>query len=121
MKVQILIDNINSFYVPYAYKLKEKLKENVDSVSIIHNHSEVVEGDILCLIGCEKIFKYLNLNKSNIVVHESWLPKGKGWSPLSWQVIEGESEIPVHFLKRVMILMLEKFIYKSVLNYLDMN
>tara|TARA_B100001093_G_scaffold520184_1_gene613420 strand:+ start:8218 stop:8853 length:636 start_codon:yes stop_codon:yes gene_type:complete len=95
MKVQILIDNINSFYIPYAYKLKEKLKENVDSVSIIHDHSDVVEGDILCLIGCEKLFKYLHLNKSNIVVHESWLPKGKGWSPLSWQVIEGKSEIPV--------------------------
>lgn len=95
MKVQILIDNINSFYVPYAIKLKNKLKKKVDSISIIHNHSEVVEGDILCLIGCEKIFKNLDLNKSNIVVHESRLPEGKGWSPLSWQVIEGKSEIPV--------------------------
>lgn len=95
MKVQILIDNIKSFYIPYAYKLKEKIKNSVDSISIIHNHSDVVEGDILCLIGCEKLFKNLKLNKSNIVVHESWLPKGKGWSPLSWQVIEGENEIPV--------------------------
>ncbi len=95
MKVQILIDNINSFYIPYAFKLRNKLKKKVDSFSIIHRHSDVVEGDILCLIGCEKIFKNLDLNKSNIVVHESKLPKGKGWSPLSWQVIEGKSEIPV--------------------------
>jgi len=95
MKVQILIDNINSFYVPYAFKLKDKLKKNVESITIIHNHSDVVKGDILCLVGCEKIFKKLHLNKSNIVVHESRLPEGKGWSPLSWQVIEGKSEIPV--------------------------
>jgi methionyl-tRNA formyltransferase len=95
MKVQILVDNINSWYVPYALILKDKLKDSVDSVSVIHNHSDVVKGDILCLIGCEKLFRSLNLNKSNIVVHESWLPKGKGWSPLSWQVIEGENDIPI--------------------------
>ena len=29
MKVQILIDNINSFYLPYAYKLKNKLEKKI--------------------------------------------------------------------------------------------
>ena len=95
MKVQILIDNINSWYIPYAVKLKDRLKDHINDVSIIHNHNDVIEGDILCLIGCEKIFRNLNLNKNNIVVHESYLPKGKGWSPLSWQVIDGENEIPI--------------------------
>ena len=95
MKVQILIDNINSFYLPYAYKLKNKLEKKNITISIVHNHSDVVKGDVLCLVGCEKIFKKLDLNKSNIIVHESRLPDGKGWSPLSWQVLEGKSEIPV--------------------------
>ena len=95
MKVQILVDNNDSWYLPFAKILKEKLAKKVDSVSLVNLHSEVEEGDVLCLVGCEKIFKNLGLNKSNIVVHESSLPKGKGWSPLSWQVLEGESEIPV--------------------------
>ena len=95
MKIQILIDNKKSFYIPYALKLQRKLQGKVDSFIIIHDHSKVVEGDILFLIGCEKIFKNLHLNKNNIVVHESWLPKGKGWSPLSWQILEGENLIPV--------------------------
>ena len=95
MKVQILVDNNDSWYLPFAKILKEKLAKKVDSVSIVNLHSEVEEGDVLCLVSCEKMFKNLELNKSNIVVHESSLPKGKGWSPLSWQVLEGEKRIPV--------------------------
>jgi len=37
----------------------------------------------------------LDKNKHNIVVHESDLPKGRGWSPLTWQVLEGSKMIPV--------------------------
>ena len=95
MKVQILVDNKDSWYVPFAKILKEKLARNVDTVRILHTHEEVVKGDILFLVSCEKIFKNLELNKSNIVVHESLLPKGKGWSPLSWQILEGKKRIPV--------------------------
>lgn len=28
------------------------------------------------------------------VIHESDLPKGRGWSPLAWQVLEGKNTIP---------------------------
>ena len=31
----------------------------------------------------------------NLVVHESNLPKGKGWSPLTWQILEGKNKIPI--------------------------
>jgi methionyl-tRNA formyltransferase len=30
-----------------------------------------------------------------LVVHESDLPHGKGWSPLTWQILEGRARIPV--------------------------
>jgi methionyl-tRNA formyltransferase len=30
-----------------------------------------------------------------LVVHESDLPSGKGWSPLTWQILEGKNRIPV--------------------------
>ena len=95
MIVQILVDNKNSWYVPYAHKLKETLSKITESVSVIHDHSEVKKGDVLCLVSCEKIFRKLELNHNNIVVHESDLPKGKGWSPVSWQVLEGKSKIPI--------------------------
>lgn len=33
--------------------------------------------------------------RHTLVVHASDLPKGRGWSPLTWQIIEGQNRIPV--------------------------
>lgn len=95
MKIQILIDNLDSWIIPYAKLLCDELKEMNHKAQIVFNHSEVSEGDILCLLSCEKKYTFLDLNTCNLVVHESDLPQGKGWSPLTWQVIEGKSRIPI--------------------------
>ena len=39
--------------------------------------------------------KFLIRNAHNLVVHESDLPRGRGWSPFFWQILEGKYEIPV--------------------------
>lgn len=94
MKIQILVDNPNSWYIPYAQTLINELS-NVHDCKLIHNHKEIEKGDIICILACEKIVKNLFLNKRNLVVHESDLPMGKGWSPVTWQVLEGINRIPV--------------------------
>lgn len=101
MKVQLLADNPRSWIIPYAERLRDQLEERGINVRLIHKHEEVEQGDILCLLSCEKIFRALHLNKYNLVVHESDLPKGKGWSPLTWQVLEGKREIPVTLFEAV--------------------
>lgn len=95
MFIQILVDNPSSWIVPFAKELKQQLIELKHTVVLVHKATEVKKGDILCLLGCETIFRDLDLNKYNLVVHESNLPKGKGWSPLTWQIIEGENQIPI--------------------------
>jgi len=95
MKIQVLVDNPSSWILPYANKLVLSLKSVGHEVELIHQHENVTQGDILCLLSCEKIFKKLNLNHHNLVVHESELPKGKGWSPVTWQVLEGKNKIPI--------------------------
>ena len=96
MKVQILVDNPNSWITTYAEKLRAQINELQDwHAVLIHEHQQVESGDILCLLSCEKIFKNLDLNKHNLVVHESALTLGKGWSPLTWQVLEGLNNIPI--------------------------
>ena len=96
MLVQLLVDNPNSWIIPYVIKLKEEIIKQFNfPVNLIHNHEDVVKGEILCLLSCEKIFKKLNYNTHNLVVHESDLPSGKGWSPLTWQILEGKNEIAV--------------------------
>jgi methionyl-tRNA formyltransferase len=93
--VQILVDNPNSWFVPYARELVRLIEETGIQARLHHRHDEVVKGDVLCLLSCEKIFRHLELNRYNLVVHESALPAGKGWSPLTWQILEGTNEIPI--------------------------
>lgn len=96
MIIQILVDNPNSWMVPYANKLMDHVISKFGfTVSLLFTHDKVVKGDILFLLSCEKIFKKLHYNKHNLVVHESDLPKGKGWSPVTWQVLESKNKIPV--------------------------
>jgi methionyl-tRNA formyltransferase len=95
MFIQILVDNPNSWILPFLNQLREQIEDLGHDTSLIYSHDEVKNGDILCLLSCIKIFKNLNLNKHNLVVHESNLPKGKGWSPLTWQILDGANKIPV--------------------------
>lgn len=96
MLVQILVDNPDSWIIPYVVKLKEEIIKQFNfTVNLIYKHEEVTKGDVLCLLSCEKIFEKLNYNNYNLVIHESDLPKGKGWSPLTWQILEGKNTIPV--------------------------
>ncbi|MFZ5589814.1 MAG: methionyl-tRNA formyltransferase [Pseudomonadota bacterium] len=39
--------------------------------------------------------------RHNLVVHASDLPKGKGWSPASWQILAGAGRIPVTLFEAV--------------------
>ena len=93
MLIQLLVDNTKSWILPYAELLKEKLHSIGHDARLIHKHREVLQGDVLILLSCERKFNELNLNKHNLVVHESDLPKGKGWSPVTWQVLEGKNDI----------------------------
>lgn len=94
-KIQILIDNQNSWIVPSAKNYCLELNNRGYECKIIHKHLEVKNGDILILLSCENKFKELHKNKYNLVVHESELPFGKGWSPLTYQVLEGKNKIPI--------------------------
>jgi UDP-2,4-diacetamido-2,4,6-trideoxy-beta-L-altropyranose hydrolase len=71
--------------------------EDGNQISWVHNPSEVPEGTLCFILSCSKIVKLeiLNRNSHNLVVHESALPKGRGWSPLSWQILEGNNTIPI--------------------------
>lgn len=95
MKIQILCDNINSWIIPYIQKFIAEMELEHVNIGLHFDHSNVEQGDILFLLSCEKKFKNLSLNMHTLVVHESALPSGKGWSPLTWQILEGKNLIPI--------------------------
>ncbi len=97
MKITLICDNINSWIIPYIIKLKELLDESQHESRIVHRHEDIERGDLAFFLGCERIVpqNILTLHTQNLVVHESRLPKGKGWSPVTWQVLEGKNNIPI--------------------------
>jgi UDP-2,4-diacetamido-2,4,6-trideoxy-beta-L-altropyranose hydrolase len=61
-----------------------------------HDSNCLVKGDICFYLSYGKIVekKILKKFKNNLVVHASELPNGKGWSPLTWQILKGKNTIP---------------------------
>lgn len=96
LKISILTDS-SSWMNTYNKILMDSLKEVGCEVSLISSKHDIREGDIAFFLSCFDIIgkEYLQKNNHNIVVHASNLPQGKGWSPMTWQILEGKNEIPL--------------------------
>lgn len=96
MVINIVVDNPKSWMNPYAKRLAADLKSR-HTVFFVRDSKKVKTGDCAFYLSCEKIVPkdVLARNRHNIVVHESALPNGKGWSPLTWQILAGKNEIPI--------------------------
>lgn len=97
--ITILVDNPNSWIIPFAGTLSTELSEDGHDCLFVQKHKDVRKGDILIMLSCNRIFKELTLNKHNLIVHESDLPRGRGMSPFTWQILEGKNRIPVTLLE----------------------
>nr|VFJ52782.1 MAG: Formyl transferase [Candidatus Kentron sp. FM]VFJ57299.1 MAG: Formyl transferase [Candidatus Kentron sp. FM]VFK08929.1 MAG: Formyl transferase [Candidatus Kentron sp. FM] len=68
-----------------------------------HDMNELRTADFCFYLGCGQIVPpaVLARFRNNPVVHASDLPQGKGWSPLTWQILEGKNRIPVTLFEAV--------------------
>lgn len=98
--INILVDN-DSWILPYAEKLKGKLEKQGYSVELARSAEDIKQGWVCFMLGCTRIVNDQNLDKNlhNLVVHESDLPAGKGFAPMTWQILEGKSSIPICLLE----------------------
>ena len=73
------------------------------AVRWIHTPSALGAGDVCLLLSCGRLLNadQLALHRYNLVVHESALPQGQGWSPMTWQILEGASSIPITLFEAV--------------------
>jgi methionyl-tRNA formyltransferase len=57
----------------------------------------LINADLCFYLSFSQIVSDATLSKfkNNLVVHESDLPYGRGWSPLTWQILEGKEEIAI--------------------------
>ena len=95
-KISVVVDN-DSWIFPYCEGLVRDLSKDGHEANLCRNYKEVGNGDIAFYLGCVRITPkdVLNKNKINLVVHESDLPRGRGFAPVAWQILEGQNTIPI--------------------------
>jgi methionyl-tRNA formyltransferase len=71
------------------------------SVSLCYDKADLQGGDILFLVSCSQIIHESERKKyrAAFVLHASDLPKGRGWSPHIWSILNGANQITVCLLE----------------------
>ena len=97
--ISILVDN-DSWILPFAQQLECDLSDNYQC-QLIRNANDIPHGDICFFLGCTHIVskEILARNRYNLVVHESNLPQGKGFAPMSWQILAGKKIITISLIE----------------------
>ena len=118
MIITILVDDMKSWFIPHARKLVSLLEKEHD-VTLIHDYQNLRHGDCAFFLSCVKIVpaEFLKLNRHNIAVHPSDLPKGRGWSPLTWQILQGKNKIPIVLFEAVKEMDRGKIYFRDFLEF----
>lgn len=69
-------------------------------VEIVSSPNDLLGGDVLFLISCSQIVERSTRARYEytLVLHASDLPRGRGWSPHIWSILEGATEVIVSLL-----------------------
>lgn len=70
-------------------------------VAICHNLADVGTGNFLLLISCTQLVPPAVRDRfdHSLVVHSSDLPRGRGWSPQAWAVLQGADRLTVSLIE----------------------
>ncbi|MHB1126203.1 MAG: UDP-2,4-diacetamido-2,4,6-trideoxy-beta-L-altropyranose hydrolase [Bacillota bacterium] len=92
-----LISDAQSWINQYIPILIGELVQGGHTVLWVQEAAAIPKGDFLFCLGYGRVIPpgILSRNRHNLVIHESDLPRGKGWSPLTWMILEGANEIPI--------------------------
>jgi len=99
-----IVNDTNGWSTKWCKVLQKSIIRNGDGCKLYFNYEDMLPGgDIAFFLGCTKLAapNILSKNLLNLVVHASDLPRGRGFSPLKWQIIEGKSTIIVSLLEAV--------------------
>lgn len=93
-----VLTSSESWFMPYAENFVSSLQKEEKSAELFNDHKDIPESyQIVFILSYFRLIEeeFLKLHKHNLVVHESDLPKGRGWAPLFWQILEGKNRIPI--------------------------
>ena len=118
LKIAIL-SHPSSWLNEYISEILKYWLDRGHEVLWVHDKLDLVPGDFCFYLGCEQIVSQdiLYQFKNNLVVHESDLPLGRGWSPLTWQIIQGSNSIPIVLFEATETLDAGKVYIKDVMTF----
>jgi len=92
--VAFLFDKKNSWLLKYLMFLK-KLSKKKYNYYYFNNYIKIQNFEIVFVLGYTKILPESFINKNSIVliVHESNLPKFRGFAPVQWQILKNRKNI----------------------------
>lgn len=95
------LSDAGSWLEPWIERLAREFSDAGHRVVRVHEPESLPEGDLAFFLSLGRVVApgLLRRHAHNLVVHESALPLGRGWSPLTWQILEGKNEIPVTLLE----------------------
>ena len=98
-----LLSDSGSWLNDFLPDLLGALWQRGHAVRWIHTPAALCPGDVCLLLSCGRLLssQQLALHRHNLVVHASALPQGQGWSPMTWQILEGASSIPITLFEAV--------------------
>ena len=70
-------------------------------IDLVRTKSELSKGDLLYLISCSEIVTEADRQPylKALVIHASDLPRGRGWSPHIWQLLDGAKALTLTLLE----------------------
>jgi methionyl-tRNA formyltransferase len=100
--VAVVVDT-PGWFDRHAAALAAAIGTRGDQAALLRSHEDIVDVDVAFYLSCMKIVPAEALAKArvNLVAHASDLPKGRGFSPVVWQILEGAREIPIRLLHAV--------------------
>lgn len=101
MRISILCTDPNHPVVNNLREWIDVMTSKGDEVSLVFDKAELQGGDILFLVSCSQLISDVEREKygSTLVLHASDLPKGRGWSPYIWSILDGANQITVSLLE----------------------
>lgn len=88
---------------PVNVYLNAWVKEVSDrhNITIARTCAELTSGDFLFLVSCSEVINEAKKEsyRHTLVLHASDLPKGRGWSPHVWEIIQGGEALTLSLLE----------------------
>ena len=97
----MILSDEESWINEYIPDLAEEWEAQGHSVRWAHDVGQAGDGDFCFCLGLGQMVPPAVRQQFQhvLVVHESDLPKGRGWSPLTWQILDGADRIPVTLIE----------------------